>query len=223
MYSYYIYVVVTQDCTDGFIDHSKLTYRASGYGLPLSNQLRVLQEYQFDCSTSITGLILGLEARNIVGTFTLYPSVQLFRYNATTGLHHLVSERMIYYTLSNITANRTVNYTLNPPFSVEAKDLLAVAQPIGRNSVLRIYYINGMSSTTYRYGLNSRQLNLTTGFTTINTQLILLYPVTTSKSSCHMHICYFSGLVSKTLILQIFWSKYLNRVKLDVLIMLKVR
>ena len=106
----------------------------------LDNELRVLQEYQFNCSsTNITSLILGIDVRRATGSRTLFPSVQVFRSNGdpVTG-----SERTIYYSTSNVSTSGVYEYPLNPPISVTDEDLLAVSQPSQQNSVVRVYYSN---------------------------------------------------------------------------------
>ena len=97
----------------------------------LNDELRVLQEYQFNCSsTNITSLILGIDVRIAADPRRFFPSVQVFRpgngnnYNLVTG-----SERTIYYSTSNVSTSGVYEYPLNPPISVMSGDLLAVSQP----------------------------------------------------------------------------------------------
>ena len=99
-----------QDCTK-FMDKSLVAYRAqqigtNAAGLFMTNTLKVLQEYQFNCSsTNITSLILGIDVRIVTNSRTLFPSVQVYRptvnivnqYDLVTG-----SERTIYYSTSNV-------------------------------------------------------------------------------------------------------------------------
>ena len=146
----------------------------------LNNKLRVLQEYQFNCSsTNITRLILGIDVRRATGSRTLFPSVQVFRPNGNGNNYYLVtgSERTIYYSTSNVSTSGVYEYPLNPPISVMDEDLLAVSQPSQQNSVVRVYYSNQISFSS------SQPVNY--GFTTIDLssppildELILIYPVT---------------------------------------------
>ena len=111
----------------------------------LNNELRVLQEYQFNCSsTNITSLVLGIDVRRATGSRTLFPSVQVFRPNGNGNNYNLVtgSERTIYYSISNVSTSGVYEYSLNPPISVMDEDLLAVSQPSQQNSVVRVYYSN---------------------------------------------------------------------------------
>ena len=133
----------------------------------LNNELRVLQEYHFNCSsTNITSLILGIDVRRAAGSRRLFPSVQVFRpngnivnqYDSVTG-----SERTIYYSTSNVSTSGVYEYPLNPPIPVMSGDLLAVSQPRQERSVVRVYYIN-------------RTVDLSS--LPLFDELILIYPVT---------------------------------------------
>uniref|UniRef100_A0A1X7T541 Uncharacterized protein n=1 Tax=Amphimedon queenslandica TaxID=400682 RepID=A0A1X7T541_AMPQE len=156
-----------------------VTYRAEqintdAVGDDLSNTLRVLQEYQFNCLfTNITSLILGIDVRIATGSRNLYPSVQVFRPNGSlvTG-----SERTIYYSTSNVSTSGVFEYPLNPPIPAMSGDLLAVSQPKQTNSVVRVYYISGITANSQEFSYGDTHVDLTTNPTT--DELILVYPVT---------------------------------------------
>ena len=174
-----------------------MEYRAQRIGMNLpenylrSNTLSVLQEYQFNCSsTNITSLILGINIRTTRNNLnsnnrTLFPSVQVFRpggssdnqYDLVTG-----SERTIYYSTSNVSTNGVYEYSLNPPIPVMSGDLLAVSQPLLDNSAVRVYYINdgtSFNSSEQLFGSMYFFLSPET-----DNQLILVYPVT-GKTHTH--------------------------------------
>ena len=147
----------------------------------LNNELRVLQEYQFNCSsTNITSLILCIDVRIATNSRTLFPSVQVFRPNGSiVDQYDLVtgSERTIYYSTSNVSTSGVYEYPLNPPIPVMSGDLLAVSQPRQRNSVVRVYYSNQTSfssSQPVKYGVTI--VNLSSLL--VPDELILIYPVT---------------------------------------------
>uniref|UniRef100_A0A1X7VTG9 IgGFc-binding protein N-terminal domain-containing protein n=1 Tax=Amphimedon queenslandica TaxID=400682 RepID=A0A1X7VTG9_AMPQE len=174
-----------QVCAQRFMDLSLVTYRAERLqvmeqGNDMNNELRILQEYQFNCSsTSITSLMLGIDVRRVTNSRDLFPSVRVFRrnsnnpnrYNAVTG-----SERTIYYSTSNVSTSGVFEYPLNPPIPVMSGDLLAVSQPEQRDSVVRVYYIDGISFRSNSEMLNDNTIDLRNSLTT--NQLILVYPVT---------------------------------------------
>ena len=154
------------------------------------NTLRVLQEYQFNCSsTNITSLILGIDIREATNSRNLFPSVQVFRPN---GILVTGSERTIYYSTSNVSTSGVFEYPLNPPIPVMSGDLLAVSQPTQANSTVRIRYISGInfsSSQNIPIGSSSVTLN---GLPTTD-ELILVYPVTgkTHTPHCIIELFYY--------------------------------
>ena len=192
----------SEQCTEKFMELSKVKYRAQRIrmNLPenyLNNTLKVLQEYQFNCSsTTITSLILGINIRTTTfnsNNRTLFPSVQVFRHNGTNVNQYILvtnSERTIYYSPSNVSTSGVYEYPLNPPIPVMSGDLLAVSQPepmstsSGPGNIDRIYYINGisfLSSQDIPIGSTTVDLN---NSTIITDELILVYPVT---GKTHIH------------------------------------
>ena len=174
------------------MEYSLLNYTAERIGInPLKtytgdNTLRVLQEYQFNCSsTNITSLVLGINIRRASNSRTLYPSVQVFRPNGTSNTYSLVtgSERTIYYSTSNVSTNTGgYQYSLNPPIPVMSGDLLAVSQPKVANSAVQIYSIDGIKfNSSQSISIESSTVNLNDS---IGNQLILVYPVT-GKTHTH--------------------------------------
>ena len=175
---------------------SVVEYRAQQIGTNavtsdhMDERRRILQEYQFNCSsTNITSLILGIDVLIATGSRTLFPSVQVFRpgngnnYNLVTG-----SERTIYYSTSNV--SEVFEYPLNPPISVMSGDLLAVSQPLQERSVVRVYYISGISFHSSQQSLGSSNINLNVSPTT--NQLILVYPVTgKTHTHCIIELLYY--------------------------------
>ena len=190
----------TEQCTERFMELPLVTYRAQRIGKNPSqtflsnNTLRVLQEYQFNCSsTNITSLILGINIREATNTRTLFPSVQVFRPNGASNTYSLVtgSERTIYYSTSNVSTSGVFEYPLNPPIPVMSGDLLAVSQPLLEASVVRIYYINGLKfSSSQDISIGSSIVNLKDSPTT--DELILVYPVTgKTHTHCIIELFYY--------------------------------
>ena len=165
----------------------------------LNNTLRVLQEYQFNCSsTIITTLILGINIRTTGNSFylnsrSLFPSVQVFRSNGSiVNQYDLVtgSDRTIYYSTSNVSTSGVYEYPLNPPIPVMSGDLLAVSQPLQERSAVRVYYISGISFHSSQQSLGFSNINLNNSPTT--NQLILVYPVTgKTHTHCIIELLYY--------------------------------
>ena len=177
---------VEQQCTERFMELELVTYRAQRIGIgasgtTLSDTIRILEEYQFNCtSTNITSVILGIDVRTVVsGSHYRFPSIQLLRPNPGSPGQYLVdtdSERFIYYSTSNISTNGVFEYPLNPPISVNSGHLLAISQPTEGESVVRVYYIDGVNfqSREDSFGTTSTDLS-----GTLHTdQLVLVYPIT---------------------------------------------
>ena len=178
------------------MDQSLVTYRAQNIrtgavGNYLSNTLRVLQEYQFNCSsTNITSLILGIDVR---AGYTLFPSVQIFRRVGASNTYSIVTERTIYYSTSNVSTSGVFEYPLNPPILVMSGDLLAVSQPDQGLSIVRLYYIDNVPGVSFRSSqqtLSGNNINLNNSPTT--NQLILVYPVTgKTHTHCIIELFYY--------------------------------
>ena len=161
---------------------SLLTYRAGqipgGQILTtyLDNEIRLLPDITFTCSTVITSLALGIDVRSET-EYNQYPSVLLVQPTHDVNGYTLLTEQTIYYTPDNVSTNGVYNYPLDPPISVNVSDILGVRAPRQGDSVVRIYYeyianINyetqGFSITSdLSWQLDSKYYN----------QLVLVYPI----------------------------------------------
>ena len=176
---------VEQQCTERFMELELVTYRAQRIGIgasgtTLSDTVRILEEYQFNCtSTNITSVILGIDVRRVTGYRYRFPSIQIWKPIPGIPGQYLVdtdSERFIYYSASNISTNGIFEYPLNPPISVNSGYLLAISQPTDGESVVRVYYIDGINFQSRKdsFGTSSTALS-----GTLHTdQLVLVYPIT---------------------------------------------
>ena len=189
---------VEQQCTERFMELELVTYRAQRIGIEesgtrLSNKIRILEEYQFNCtSTNITSVILGIDVRTVVsGSRYRFPSIQIWRPDPGSPGQYLVdsdSERFIYYSTSNISTNGVFEYPLNPPISVNSGDLLAISQPRQMQSVVRVYYIDGINfrSRENSFGTSSTGLS----GTLLTDQLVLVYPITGTIISVNFYFTF---------------------------------
>ena len=163
-----------------------LTFRAGRIGLDrvgthLDNTIRLLTEYQFNCSsTNITSVIVGGDLRTPNNGRQLFPSVQIWRPQVSnTNQFDLVpdSVRTIYYSTNNVSTNGVFEYPLDPPIPVQSGDRLAISQPPQGNSIFRVYYIQGVVKfDSHAVTFNSTTANLSG--TPINSDLVLVYPIT---------------------------------------------
>ena len=169
-------------CIDRIIDYSLLDYRARRIGMNristrLDDEIRILSDIQFNCSTIINSVILGIDVRPNRDSF---PSVQIWR---STGedVYAFVpgSERFIFYTPENVSRTGVYDYPLEPPLEVEPGDLLAFSQPPLEISNVRGYYIDAVNFNSHRIDFADTTADLSGS--PINNNLVLVYPILTGK------------------------------------------
>ena len=167
------------------MDFDLIKYRAERINISrintlLNNQIRILTEYQFNCSTNITSVIVGGDLRRVTDSRHFFPSVQIWRPQvADPNQYNLVpdSERTIYYSTNNVSTNGVFEYPLDPPIPVQSGNRLAISQPPQGNSTFRVYYIQGVikfDSHTVSFGSTTANLS----GSPINGDLVLVYPIT---------------------------------------------
>ena len=167
------------------MDFDLIKYRAERIGISrignvLSDKIRILEEYQFNCSTNITSVIVGGDLRIPNNNRQLFPTFQIWRPQiGNPNQYDLVldSERTIYYSTNNVSTNGVFEYPLSPPIPVQSGDMLAISQPPREDSVFRVYYIQGVinfDSHQINFGLQTADLS----GSPINSDLVLVYPIT---------------------------------------------
>ena len=178
--------ITTQHCTERFMELGLLTFRAgridiNGIGNHLNDKIRLLTEYQFNCSsTTITSVIVGGDLRRANGMRQLFPSVQIWRpQESDPNQYDLVPdrERTIYYSTNNVSTNGVFEYPLDPPIPVQSGDILAISQPPQGGSIFRVYYIqNVVSFDSHQINFGSTTADLSSNL--ITSDLVLVYPIT---------------------------------------------
>ena len=162
-----------------------LTFRAKQIGIWrigtwLDNTIRLLTEYQFKCSTTITSVIVGGDLRTPNNNRRLFPSVQIWRpQESDPNQYDLVpdSERTIYYSTNNVSTNGMFEYPLDPPIPIQSGDRLAISQPSQGDSIFRVYYIQGVVNfDSHAVSFDSTTADLSGS--PINGDLVLVYPIT---------------------------------------------
>ena len=128
-------------CTSSFMDMDVLVKRAeritNNYveSRELDRELRVVPDWNFNCSGNITGLLLGVDIRT---GETEYPEVQTWRRNGNQFTK--VDSRTIVLSPGNFSASGVFQSHLTTPLPVVAGDMIGVYQPNEGSSVVRIYY-----------------------------------------------------------------------------------
>ena len=169
------------------MDFDLIKYRAKTVGISkkgysLSNEIRLLTEYQFNCSsTTITSVIVGGDLRTPNNNHQLFPSVQIWKPIGSDrpNLYYIVpgSERIIYYSNNKVNTNGVFEYPLDQPIQVKSGEILVISQPPQENSTFRVYYIQDVvnfDSYAVTFGLKAADLS----GSPINSDLVLVYPIT---------------------------------------------
>ena len=150
-------------------------------GSPLADQIRILTEYHFNCSsTNITSVIVGGDLKVPDNGRRLFPKVQIWRPQVTNPNRFVLvpdSERTIYYSTNNVSTNGVFEYPLDPPIPVQSRDKLAISQPSQGDSIFRVYYIQNVvnfHSHQINFGSTTADLSSNRKFS----DLVLVYPIT---------------------------------------------
>ena len=179
---------------------SLVEYRAQRIGqnskisaIAMNNTLRVLQEYQFNCSSAnITSLILGIDVRTD-NDCQVFPKVQVFEPDGYGGYNRVAStERTIYYSTSNVSTNGVFEYPLNPPIRVFRGDLLSISALSENESVVRMYYISNETVSFISSQDFAPQASYFQDISVVTDQLILIYPITgKTHTHCIIELFYY--------------------------------
>ena len=169
-------------CIDRIIHFSLLDYRArqigiSRNGIPLHDEIRILSDIQFNCSTTINSVVLGIDVKH---NRDLFPSVQIWRLSGNSNYSFVPgSERFIFYTTENVSRTGVYDYPLEPPLKVEPGDLLAFSQPSKENSGVRGFTIDAVNFNSHSIGFGDTTADLSVP--PINNRLVLVYPILAGK------------------------------------------
>ena len=149
----------------------------------LSNELRLIPDWNFTCNGAITGFLLGADIR--VRTSEMqYPEVQIWRRTNSSTLdreYDKVWSEEIRLDPGYFSPSGVLEYHLNNPFNFQAGDIFGVYQPSQFNSIVRIFYNNSdhTAPVAYRRGsATGSSYNIDSGFLKILNQFLLISPVT---------------------------------------------
>ena len=182
-------------CTEGFIDINLLRAKAeqipNTQGIYSNNILDSDSRYlfpdlRFTCSTTITGIIIGVDVRTITNTKNSYPQLAIWS-KQNNNVYNQVSSsiRTIQLQPDNFTTSGVYTYQFSQPLSVQMRDILGIYQPPYNESVVRVHY---ESSNIAAHKLNSltddRNVNVQNDATSQNLDLII-YPLTGNILFCY--------------------------------------
>ena len=161
-------------------------------GNKLDHELRVVPGLNFNCSGTVTSLMVGADIRAIGGNRVEYPEIQIWR-GAQRFLIGFVYERQsrtnIALTEGNSSPNGVLQYNLTTPISFQSGDILGVYQPPENDSVVRLFYIDdpGAPVANFRNNSNVLALNFISPSlkpATISNHHILILPITGKINNC---------------------------------------
>ena len=166
---------VSHQCTQNFMDLDRIKLIAPLEISELNDEIRILEEYQFNCTTNVTILKISVspdsKRRKRMGGNDEFPTIQRWtRENGNNYVLDTSSSRVI-------NTNGISNYTLDPPILVNSGDLLAISQPKKRDSAVMVNYINGS-----RLSFKSQKVTFNNGNAVLlepdTENFILVYPIT---------------------------------------------
>ena len=177
-------------CTSGFIELDLLKRRAEkivglsiNLGSGLDRGFTLLAQESFNCSGTMTGLLLVGTIMEKTAMRDEYPEIQIWRYSHSNTYTRQGREE-IKLSPGDFSPDGVLQYNLTTPIPFENEDLLGVYQPGLQDSVVRVYY-DSSASTNYRVNSNpSETFVLETGVKTFYNQLILISPI---SGTCNLH------------------------------------
>ena len=179
---------VAEGCANGFIQLDMLKTLAQK--IPdgaastnrLSNELRLIPDWNFTCNGTITSFLLGAD---IITSQTQYPEVQIWRKTDPSSPdreYAKVWSEEIMLNAGYFSPSGVLEYHLDNPFNFQAGDIFGVYQP--DDSVVRIYYNDNDNTAPVAYMLTGSSIDATVrynidsdDFSLIQQQLILISPV----------------------------------------------
>ena len=147
----------------------------------LDNELRVIPGMSFNCSGTLTSLLLGVDVRTFAaGTRDQYPEVQIWRYSARLRWYTRQERQQIRLAAGNFSTDGVLKYNLDPPIPFESGYVLGVYQPRHNESVVQWFYDDDVTAPAANLRTNTNQGLLIPGVdpTVVENQAILLSPVT---------------------------------------------
>ena len=152
----------------------------------LNNELRLMPDWSFSCSGTITSFLLGVDVRTIKNNRNEYPVIQLWRRtNSIAREYTKMNCEEIRLYAGNYTASGLMQYQLsNSGWQYQSGDILGIYQPTHAHCVVRIFYKTGENTAPDTRRLKARpdttntvDLDNTKALTTRTGELILITPV----------------------------------------------
>ena len=160
----------------------------------LSNELRLIPDWNFTCNGTITGILLGADIRS--SGVTLYPEVHIWRRTDPSSAireYMKVWSEEIMLNAGSFSPSGVLEYRLSDPFAYQAGDIFGVHQSSQSKSIVRIYYNDNDNTAPVAYrhtGSSSKNTNVFnmdgSGFSMIQQQFLLVSPAAGLHKQCLM-------------------------------------
>ena len=173
-------------CTSGFMQLDLLKRRAvkisNGMNTVSGNQLsdrgRVMPGLSFNCSGSITHLMLAADVRTVANDRDNYPELQIWRQAGSSSFITRRARAAITLSEGSFSSNGVLQYNLSSFMPFESGDVLGVYQPSQDDSVVQLFYaIDSNAPFAYERNRNRRRTSDSLSATVTNQHMLLL-PVT---------------------------------------------
>ena len=185
---------VAEGCANGFIQLDMLRTVAqkipNGAASPnrLSDELRLIPDWNFTCNGTITSILLGADIRTTTAIRKQYPEVQIWRRtdpSSTIREYAIVWYEEIRLNAGYFSPSGVLEYRLINPFNFQAGDIFGVYQPDDSSSVVRIYYNDNDKTAPVFYTFTGSSIDVNVSYNIDSTdfslmiqqQLILISPV----------------------------------------------
>ena len=149
---------VNCDCTEGFMDYDLLEQKASQIGaadgaatlstntLSMNTETYyVMPSLQFSCSGTISGFLVGVNAKIASQNRDMFPNVTLYSFKSSKGQEStysrvLGSSRMIQLEENVFSSSGVYEYQLSNHLNFNKDDILGIYQPPSDQSVVELFY-----------------------------------------------------------------------------------
>ena len=178
---------VIANCDNGFIQLDMLrtvAQKISGGTESknrLSNELRLIPDWNFTCNGTITGFLLGVDIRS--SGVSLYPEVQIWRRTDPSTLYMKVWSEEIRLNAGSFSPSGVLEYHLSNPFNFQAGDIFGVFQSSHSNSIVRTYYNSNDNTAPVAYvqtGSSSKDVSVFSvddgDFSMVEQEFLLITP-----------------------------------------------
>lgn len=110
-----------------------------------SEETRWIFRYTFNCTSELTGVILGVDIRSVTANRTQFPSVEIWSESRSilAFTYTKLASVPIILTPANFTTSGLYSFTFPTPINVVDGYLLGLYQPPNDSSVVRFYKLPG--------------------------------------------------------------------------------